>query len=1034
MTAEAADAADTNKRSVLESLPLLAFLTPEVRGLVADSFVPASFEFGAVIFEEGDPADALFVLAEGRARVLKMQGDSEVSLNVLQPGDSFGENAVLTGGVRSATVRASSSKVEVFRLDAGVFRALAARDPRITESFELGIRRHKLGDLLRLSSPFASLSDDGMRDLLRELRPVDIAEGDIVCREGELATSLDIVEDGRLRAFVDVEGRDVAFLTTGDVVGERALLTDSPLPATVQALSDSKLLRLGKDSFARLLDQHPTLREQIAARAAQYDYRSQARVPLDFADELLPADADAGTAADPTAGVEEDDAPDGQFVKSPGRIRKFRHIRQVDEADCGAAALAMVCRHFGARVSLARVRQQVGTGVDGTSLRGLARGGEELGLATKALKVSRRNVESLPLPAILHWGGNHWVVLTDVDAAHVKIADPALGNRRIPRADLDKQWSGYAVLFARTERVDELAPSPSGFSWLRPFARKFWRPIAGAVALAMVVSALNLALPVLTQIVVDDVLGPRDFGLLETLVLAMAAVLVVSVGASYVQRLVLSRAAVGMDAETLDHVAGKMLALPMRYFYARRTGDLQRRLIGMRQVRQFLVQNSVIAITSAMQLLVAVVLMFVYSPVLALIFLGAAPLYVVLMRYAVRRIRPLADSLEEAFSEYHSLQVDAVKGIETVKALGGEDALRRAMVREYRGLSDRQLKVDMAGMAYDGAVQALTFVSLVAFLWFGSLQVLDGSLTIGGLVSFSALVVLANGPIVVLLGLFDDLQTASVLLSRLSDIFEEAPEQGQDHSQLRPVPTLEGRVRLTDVGFRYGGPDATPILSGVSFEVPAGTTVAIVGRSGSGKTTLVKLLAGLVEPTEGSIAYDGVDMRTLDYRELRRHIGVVLQESFLFADTLARNIAFGEGEPDMARVVRAATIASAHEFISRLPLGYETRVGETGLLLSGGQRQRIAIARAVYHEPPILLFDEATSSLDTEAERAVQDNMARLLDRRTSFVIAHRLSTIRNADVILVLERGRLVESGTHDELLAAKGLYFYLSSQQLDL
>jgi len=248
------------------------------------------------------------------------------------------------------------------------------------------------------------------------------------------------------------------------------------------------------------------------------------------------------------------------------------------------------------------------------------------------------------------------------------------------------------------------------------------------------------------------------------------------------------------------------------------------------------------------------------------------------------------------------------------------------------------------------------------------------------------------------------------------------------------VPTLEGRVRFQNLSFRYGGPGSADILHDVTFEVAAGTTVAIVGRSGSGKTTLIKCLAGLLAPTNGTILYDGVDLERLDHRDLRRQIGFVLQENYLFDDTIAANIALGGDAPDMDRVRWAARLAAAHGFIQRLPLSYETKVGESGLLLSGGQRQRIAIARAVYHRPPILVFDEATSSLDTESERAVKENLDQLLEGRTSFVIAHRLSTIRNADVIVVLERGKVAEQGTHDELMERRGLYYYLTSQQLDL
>jgi ATP-binding cassette subfamily B protein len=291
---------------------------------------------------------------------------------------------------------------------------------------------------------------------------------------------------------------------------------------------------------------------------------------------------------------------------------------------------------------------------------------------------------------------------------------------------------------------------------------------------------------------------------------------------------------------------------------------------------------------------------------------------------------------------------------------------------------------------------------------------------------------LALGPLQLMLSMWDQLQLASVLLNRLNDIFEQEPEQGADHSRLRPVKTLQGAIRFHDVWFWYPGPQPTPILEGISLDVSPGTTVAIVGRSGSGKTTLVKCLAGLIEPTQGSIRYDGIDLKKLEYRDLRRKIGFVLQEPYLFDDSIARNIAFGEGTPDMERVERAARVANAHDFIDRLPLGYDTRIGETGILLSGGQRQRVAIARALYLQPPVLIFDEATSSLDTESERAVQENMDQLLEERTSFVIAHRLSTIRNADVILVLEKGKLVEQGSHEELMQRQGLYYYLVSQQL--
>ena len=1026
----------------------MGLLPADVRALVESAFVPVAFPFGAVIVREGEEADAFYLLLSGTARVVKAgQHGEEVALNVLRAGDCFGEAALLEEMRRSATVRASGA-VEALRLDRSLFTALVRSNPQVRDYLELHVRRHQLRDFLRVHSAFARLPGNAIAALVNELELTSAAPGDVVVREGDEPGPLYIVREGRLRVYRYRDGQreEVGYLRAGDFFGEFSTRRRTAHRTSVEALTTCELLRLSRGTLERLLGEHASLREQVEKSVSQRDSPPLARVPLDFASELLPADAhaqekvlldqvderrDQVPAGAPAA---EADWEGTIFARPEKRIYRFPHVWQIDEADCGAASLAMVCRYFGRKVSLAEIRHAVFTSADGASLAGIARGAESLGLAARTVKASKSNLDTLPLPAIVHWEGNHWMVLYDTGDARVRVADPARGLRRLRREEFEEKWSGYAALFAHTEEFEWAPESESSFIWLAQFFRPYRAKLAIASLLALVAAGLQMLIPVFSQLIVDSAISDRDYGMLNVLVLGMFGVLLVALAASLVQRYLLSRTAVEIDGSTLDFLTGRLLDLPMRYFSSRRTGDIGRRLAGLRQMRLFMVQNGVQGLTAATQLLVAVPLMFIYSWTLALVYLATMPLYAGLMRFSRKRLRPLFDSLEEAFGKYHSRQIDAIKGIETVKTMGAEGALRKRILGQFKEHADRVVRADFTIMAYDGAIQMVTFLSLALFLWVGAVQVMAGDLSIGGLVSFNALVLLANASVATGLLLWDELQYASVLLNRLNDILEEEPEQGSDHSHLTPVSTLEGRVELRGVGFHYGGPITMPILEAISLTVEPGSTVAIVGRSGSGKTTLVKCLAGLLEPTEGAILYDNVNLATLRYRDLRRHIGFVLEETYLFDETIARNIAFGQDDPDMERVIWAARAANAADFIERLPLGYETRVGETGLLLSGGQKQRIAIARAVYHRPPVLILDEATSSLDAESERAVQESLNKLLEGRTSFVIAHRLSTVRDADLIIVLDRGRLVEQGTHEELIARQGLYYYLVRQQLEL
>jgi subfamily B ATP-binding cassette protein HlyB/CyaB len=538
---------------------------------------------------------------------------------------------------------------------------------------------------------------------------------------------------------------------------------------------------------------------------------------------------------------------------------------------------------------------------------------------------------------------------------------------------------------------------------------------------------------VIIQHILDSVVVHHNVSLLNLLIVGLVITNVFTQLTSVMRGYLSNFMVRNMDFAMMSHFFKHAMSLPFAFFAKRRTGDVFARFQENQTIRAFLTESTVTTVLNLLMVFIYFTILFMYNVKLTLLLIAFVIPVLGLTVAVTPKLKQFARDAFQASTDAEAVLMETLGGAETIKGMGIERPMRLKWERKYAKSLDVQYRAKRFGILVGLASQVLNSATTVVILWVGASLVLAQQLTIGQLIAFNALMGSVMAPLMGLVGLWNQVHSAGVAMERLGDVLDMEPEQKPEEAAARVMlPDLQGDIHFDSVYFRYGGNETPYVLENVSFEIQPGELVAIVGQSGSGKTTLAKILVGFYPPNEGKIMVDGYDMAVIDKEYYRAQIGYVMQSNLLFSGTVAENIASGDENPDRRRIVEVAKMADAHGFISALPLGYEQVVGERGMGLSGGQIQRICIARALYRDPRLLIFDEATSALDTQSESNILRSMQDILKGRTAVVIAHRLSTIMQADKILVLYNGAIVEQGCHDELVNRRGMYFQLVQKQM--
>lgn len=700
-----------------------------------------------------------------------------------------------------------------------------------------------------------------------------------------------------------------------------------------------------------------------------------------------------------------------------------------NEVDSGLACLVLLARFFGVAAEAEQLRHQFGESGKTFGEAQILLAAKHLDLKAGVIDTTWARLATTPLPAIAAQRDGRYVLLARADNERVLVQDPSeSAPLLLPRAVFESAWTGRLILFTKRANV-RAGERRFDFTWFIPSIVKH-RKLLGEVLLAsFFIQLFALLSPLFFQVVIDKVLVHKSLTTLHVIAIGMLALTLFDVLLNVLRSYVFTHTSLRIDVTLGAEMFRHMLRLPIAYFEARRVGDIAARVRELETIRQFLTSATVTMVIDLLFTVVFIVVMWFYSPLLTLVVLATIPFYIGISLAVTPIFRARLNEKFNRGAENQAFLVECINGIQTLKATAVEPSTQRRWEDQLASYVRASFRAANLGNVTGQVASFVNKSTTILIVWIGAYLVMDNHLSIGQLVAFNMLAGRVTGPLLRVVQLWQDFQQAGVSVQRLGDVLN-APAEPL-YSPNRPaLPALAGHVVFDNVTFRYQL-QAREVLRKLSFEVPAGTIVGVVGRSGSGKSTIAKLIQRLYVPESGRVLIDGVDLAQIDPAWLRRQIGVVLQENMLFNRSVRDNIALADPGAPLDRVIEAATLSAAHEFILELPHGYDTVVGEHGATLSGGQRQRIAIARAIVTSPRILIFDEATSALDYESEAAVQRNMQSLCKGRTVLIIAHRLSTVRHANRIVMIDKGEIVEQGTHQELIQKNGHYAALCRHQ---